>query len=81
MRTENHTNMSPLGQAVYDRATERGLSLHEVGQLLDWPTRRIYDVVRAGSVRVSWAAALADLLEMDLRRLVALDARSDRRRA
>ena len=78
-RQLNATGLSPLGAAIVRGAGAKGMSLHEVGLLLEWPSTRIYDIIRAGSVRASWVSDLANLLDLDHKTLVALDARGGKR--
>jgi len=72
-------DLSPLGSAVLRGAEAKGMRLSEVGYLLGWPATRIYDVIRAGSVRSAWVRDLAVLLDLDLSTLIALDARGAKR--
>jgi len=68
-------DLSPLGAAIVRGCESKGMSLYEVNALLGWPDRRIYDLIRAGSVRASWVGEMAALLGIDPMVLIALDAR------
>ena len=74
-RAINHADLSPLGLAIVRGCESKGLTLFDANAALGWPPRRIYDLIRAGSIRASWVGDLATLLDLDIRTLIALDAR------
>ena len=67
--------MTPLGEEIVKQSVMLGESLSSLELRLGWTTGRIYRIIRADAVKAQDVTDLASVLGLDVRTLLALDAR------